>query len=151
MRSSVPLQAGGRPISAELLDQIIERIRSIDPVELEVVARQVQRATSHLAWAPNPGPQSQAFACEADELFYGGQAGGGKTDLGLGLALTAHKRSLILRRINKDAVKLVERCATILGHRDGYNGQLQRWRHGERLIEFAGCEQETDKQRFKGD
>jgi hypothetical protein len=151
MSSSVPLSVIGRSMSAELLDQIIERIRSSDPAELEAVARQVQRATAHLAWSPNPGPQSQAFACEADELFYGGQAGGGKTDLGIGLALTAHKRSLILRRINKDAVKLVERVAVILGHRDGYNGQLQRWKLGDRLIEFVGCEHEDDKHRFKGD
>src|SRR5216683_351383 len=110
--------------------------------------------TAHVVWAPNPGPQADAYQCEADELFYGGQAGGGKTDLGLGLALTAHKRALVLRRINKDALKLVERVAEILGHRSGYNGQLQRWKlrgETERLIEFAGCEQETDKQRFKGD
>ena len=53
-----------------------------------------------MAWVPNPGPQTQAFLCEADELFYGGEASGGKTDLGIGLALTAHKRSLLLRRIN---------------------------------------------------
>jgi hypothetical protein len=138
-------------MSARLLDQIIERIRSSDPVDREALSRHVQRATAHLAWSPNPGPQAQAFACEADELFYGGQAGGGKTDLGLGLAVTAHRRSLILRRINKDAVKLVERMAEIIGHRDGYNGQLQRWKFGDKVIEFAGCEQETDKQRFKGD
>jgi hypothetical protein len=73
------------------------------------------------------------------------------TDLGLGLALTAHKRSLILRRINKDALKLVERVAQIVGHRDGYNGQLQRWKLGDKLIEFAGCEHDDDKHRFKGD
>jgi len=48
-------------------------------------------------------------------------------------------------------VKLVERCAEILGHRNGYSGQLQRWRLGDRLIEFSGCEYEEDKQRFKGD
>jgi len=41
--------------------------------------------------------------CKAAELFYGGQAGGGKTDLGLGLALTVHKRALILRRLNSAA------------------------------------------------
>src|SRR6266481_1499150 len=111
----------------------------------------VRSATAHCAWSPNPGAQARAYGCEADELFYGGQAGGGKTDLGLGLALTAHKRSLILRRINKDAVKLVERVAQILGHRDGYNGQLQRWKLGDRLIEFAGCEHDDDKHRFKGD
>ena len=88
------------------------------------------------------GAQAQAFACKADELFYGGQAGGGKTDLGLGLALTAHKRSLILRRINKDAVKLVERVAQILGHRDGYNGQFQRWKLGDKLIESPAAARE---------
>ena len=62
-----------------------------------------------MAWVPNPGPQTQAFVCKADELFYGGEAGGGKTDLGIGLALTEHKRSLLLRRINKDAVKIKPR------------------------------------------
>jgi len=113
-----------------------------------------ERTARHL-WLPNHGPQNDAYSCAADELFYGGQAGGGKTDLGLGLALTAHRRSLILRRVNKDALKLVERVAEILGHRNGYNGQLQRWRLGRgksaRTIEFAGCEHEDDKQRFKGD
>lgn len=74
------------------------------------------------------------------------------TDLALGLAVTAHRRSLILRRINKDAVKLVERASDIVGHRDGYNGQLQRWKMPDgKLVEFGGCEQEADKQRYKGD
>jgi hypothetical protein len=78
---------------------------------------------------------SQHFLCEADELFYGGEAGGGKTDLGIGLALTAHKRSLLLRRINKDTVKIKPRIEEILGHDNGYNGQLQRWRLGDRQID----------------
>ena len=104
-----------------------------------------------MRWAPNPGPQTEAFFSEADEIFYGGQAGGGKTDLAVGLSLTEHKRSLILRRINKDALKIVTRYEAILGHRDGYNGQLQRWRLGDKQIDIAGCEQESDKQRFKGD
>jgi hypothetical protein len=40
--------------------------------------------TAGLIWIPNPGPQAQAYFSPADELFYCGQAGGGKTDLGLG-------------------------------------------------------------------
>ena len=100
---------------------------------------------------PNIGPQTDAYFTLADETFYGGQAGGGKTDLAIGLAITAHRRSLILRRINKDAVKLVERMAEIVGNRNGYNGQLQRWKYSTRLVEFGGCEQEDDKQRYKGD
>lgn len=134
-----------------LLDQILDRVDRLDARSKEELIEKTSAGTQSLAWVPNPGPQSDAYFCEADELFYGGQAGGGKTDLGLGLALAAHRRSLILRRVNKDAVKLVERFAEILGHRNGYNGQLQRWRLGDRLIEFAGCEHEDDKQRFKGD
>jgi hypothetical protein len=48
-------------------------------------------------------------------------------------------------------VKLVERVTEILGNRDGYNGQLQCWKLGHRVIEFAGCDHEDDPQRFKGD
>jgi hypothetical protein len=138
-------------MNPEFLDRIVQQLRSRDPTERQAILSLVQRATAHCAWSPNPGPQARAYTCAADELFYGGQAGGGKTDLGLGLALTAHRRSLVLRRINKDAVKLAERVAQILGHRDGYNGQLQRWKLGDGLIEFAGCEHADDKHRFKGD
>jgi hypothetical protein len=107
------------------------------------------------AWKPNPGPQTDALETKADETFYGGQAGGGKTDLLLGLALKKHQRSLVLRRINKDTLKLVPRVIEIVGSRDGYNGQLQRWTGGAigegRQIDFGGCEMEDDKQRYKGD
>ena len=49
-------------------------------------------------WVPTAGPQLDAYLSEADVLLYGGQAAGGKTDLGLGLAFTQHERSLIIRR-----------------------------------------------------
>jgi hypothetical protein len=137
-------------------DEIIDTLKRMPPKAQDEAAGIWRSATGQFAWTPNAGPQAAAYECLADELFYGGQAGGGKTELGLGLALTRHRRSLILRRINKDALKLVERVAEILACRDGYNGQLQRWRlalpdGGERLIQFAGCELESDKQRFKGD
>jgi hypothetical protein len=46
----------------------------------------------------NPTPQARALESPADELFYGGSAGGGKSDLLIGAALTRHKRSIIFRR-----------------------------------------------------
>ena len=101
-------------------------------------------------WIPNPGPQTLAYYCDADELFYGGQAGGGKTDLLCGTALTSHSRSLILRRTNKEASKLVERFVEILGTRDGWNGQDHVWRIDDRIIDISGCQHEDDKQKFKG-
>src|SRR5689334_8331349 len=115
-------------------DKITDRLKDTAPEARDEAAGIWRRNTGHILWAPNLGPQRDAYDCMADELFYGGQAGGGKTELGLGLALTAHKRSLILRRINKDALKLAERVAEILGRRAGYNGQLQRWKLHNRII-----------------
>lgn len=101
-------------------------------------------------WKPNPGPQTLAYYSEADELFYGGQAGGGKSDLVVGLSLTAHDKSLVLRRTNKEATKLVERYVEIIGTRNGWNGQDNVWRIDGRVIDISGCQHEDDKQKFKG-
>jgi hypothetical protein len=131
-------------------DKFTERLKDATPQVLDELTGIWRVSTGHILWTPNDGPQKDAYDCGADELFYGGQAGGGKSELGLGLALTRHKRSLILRRINKDALKLADRVAEIVGHRRGYNGQLQRWKIRNRLLVFSGCEQEDDKQRFKG-
>ena len=38
-------------------------------------------------WVPQPGPQSMAYDSRADITFYGGAAGGGKTDLLLGFLI----------------------------------------------------------------
>ena len=133
------------------LEELLSRVKALDPKAQAALKDDALAATKDRLWVPNLGPQTDGFFSLADETFYGGQAGGGKTDLAIGLAITEHRRSLILRRINKDAVKLVERLAEIVGHRNGYNGQLQRWKLGYRLIEFGGCEQENDKQRYKGD
>ena len=103
-------------------------------------------------WLPNPGPQTDAYYCEADELFYGGQAGGGKSDLLMGLSLTAHRQSLLLRRTNKEASKFIKRFSEIVGHRDGWNGQLGIFNFPDgRSIEMGGCQLEDDKQKYKGD
>ena len=133
------------------LSEVLDLVAGLPTKDREKVLGLARKSMATRRWVPNVGPQTEAFVCQADELFYGGEAGGGKTDLGIGLALTEHKRSLLLRRINKDAVKIKPRIEDILGHDNGYNGQLQRWRLGERQIDIAGCEQESDKQRFKGD
>jgi hypothetical protein len=103
-----------------LLDELLARLTELPEQGRKEAIDLAVKSTATMAWVPNPGSQTQAFLCEADELFYGGEAGGGKTDLGIGLALTEHKRSLLLRRINKDAVKIKPRIEEILGHDNGY-------------------------------
>lgn len=92
------------------------------------------------AWTPNPGPQTDAYYSLADILLYGGAAGGGKTDLLLGLALTQHNRSVLFRRTYKNLNGIEQRLVAILGSRDGYNGQDMSWQGDGRLIEMGALE-----------
>lgn len=72
------------------------------------------------------------------------------TDLAIGLALTSHRRSLLLRRYNDDARAMAARAVEVVGHDKGLNRTFLTWQLGERLIEFGGCQHEDDKQRYKG-
>lgn len=133
------------------LDEIIAALGGLPPDEREETVNFALEATKDKLWVPNPGPQTDALLSQADELFFGGQAGGGKSDLAIGAALTEHTRSLLLRRTNKEALGLVERMADIIGNRDGWSGQNNIWRlDGGRTVEINGCQLEEDRQKFKG-
>lgn len=104
------------------------------------------------AWVPFPGPQTAAYKSLADVLLYGGSAGGGKTDLLLGLAFTAHKRSLILRRQYTDLASLTDQAIKINRGRKGFNGAAPpRLRTADdRQIDFGACARPGDEEGFQG-
>lgn len=133
-----------------LLDEILERLNALPEDERKEVEKLALEATADKLWIPNPGPQTLAYYCEADQLLYGGEAGGGKSDLLIGLALQEHGRSLLLRRVNRDVSWLIDRTSEIVGSRQGYNGQDRRWRIEDRVIDFGGVEHSGDEQRWKG-
>ena len=104
---------------------------------------------------PTSKPQRDAILSEADELFYGGQAGGGKSDLLLGLSVTGHRKSVIFRREFSQltgAGGLIERSREVLAGLGRYNGQEHVWREipGGRILEFGGVQHEQDKRRYQG-
>lgn len=132
------------------LAEMIAAIDGLPPDEKEALKKIVLEGTKDMIWVPNPGPQSDAFFSEADEIFYGGGAGGGKTDLLLGLALTAHTRSLILRREGTDLGAIEGRMEEILGNRDGYNGQKRELKFRGRFLELGSCPHEKDKTAYQG-
>lgn len=100
---------------------------------------------------PNPGPQSLAYLSDADELYFGGAAGGGKSFALIGLALTAHRDSLILRRRAVDA-KSLSKAIIDLGYGSwkwsGSGGELRT--PDGRTVEVGGCEHEEDKGKYQG-
>lgn len=99
---------------------------------------------------PTPGPQFEAATSIADVIGYGGAAGGGKTWLISGLALTEHKKSVIFRQHKNQTQKFVQDFAQILGGSAGYSSQNSQWRHEDRLIEFAGLEDPRDHEKWQG-
>lgn len=132
------------------LDDVLARLGALPEDDRKVAVDTALAATASQKWVPNPGPQTDAYFCEADELFYGGQAGGGKSDLLIGLGLEEHADSLILRRINDDANELAERAREIAGDEGSYNGQKHTLRYRDKSLRFAGCPFEETKERFKG-
>jgi hypothetical protein len=112
-----------------------------------LLARELKRRTP---WSPLPGPQSLAYNSTADIIGYGGAAGGGKTDLACGKALTRHRKSMILRRIGTELTGVIDRLEELIGSRDGYNGQSNIWRRPGLQIEFGAVPNAGDERKFQG-
>jgi hypothetical protein len=85
-------------------------------------------------------------------IGYGGAAGGGKTDLAMGLALCSHKRSLILRRELVNTKTMLDRLREVVGNVGRFNSSACFWynsRSGQK-IEFGGCPNPGDEQKYRG-
>lgn len=131
---------------AEEILAILPKLTPEERAELD----QLLAADTRL-WVPQPGPQQQAYESEADILFYGGAAGGGKSSLLLGLALTAQKRSIIFRREAVQLVGLVEDMSRIIGTRQGFNSQTGVWRlPGGRTMELGSVKEPDDWMKYQG-
>ena len=101
-------------------------------------------------WLPVPGPQTAAYLSQADIIGFGGAAGGGKTDLACGKALTQHQKVLILRRDAKQLQGIVDRLRELVGNDDGFNSQKGVWRLDGLQIELGSCLHLNDWQKYQG-
>jgi hypothetical protein len=106
-------------------------------------------------WMPLPGPQTLAFESMADITGFGGSAGGGKTDLAIGLALTQHQRVGIFRQSGTELTAVVDRVGEILGtDRTGYNGSDRIWRTSRKgtpvQLEFGSFPAPGDEAKYRG-
>lgn len=104
-------------------------------------------------WYPLPGPQTTAFNNRADIIGFGGAAGGGKTDLACGKALEQHLKVMIMRREGTQLQGVLDRLTSLVGSRQGYNGQDRIWRDaGPRSvqIEFGSVPNLGDENKYQG-
>jgi len=127
-----------------------ERARLARALEL---ARELKR---RCPWSPLPGPQTMAYTTEADIVGFGGAAGGGKTDLACGKAITQHRKTMILRRVGTELTGILDRLEELVGNRNGYNGQNKIWRvvRGRDStpiqLEFASVPNAGDEKGYQG-
>ncbi len=128
-------------------EDIVSKVAGLPDDQRQGLVADALAATAGMKWLPLPGPQTQAYFSDADVLLYGGEAGGSKTDSGLGLAFTAHKHSLFCRRQYTDMNAAVMRAREIAGPGHAYNGAPPaklRTSDG-RVLEFFAAHQPGDE------
>ena len=125
--------------------------RYLTPAEREELTALVAADIKAARWRPLPGPQSMAFESQADVIGFGGAAGGGKTDLAIGLSLTQHYRTQVFRREGPQLKGIIDRLAEILGSRQEINGNPPVYRDTEdRQIEFNSMPNLGDETKYQG-
>lgn len=129
------------------LAAVIEKLTGEDKAKLEAIV--AQGVTEK--WIPQQGPQTEAYFSKADELLYGGSAGGGKSDLLLGLALNVAHNAVIFRNGLGNVRDLENRAVSIMGNREGFSQNIHYWDRGEgKSLEFGSLEQPGSEQNWQG-
>ena len=131
-------------------EQILAAFKGMDP-EMRAAVDSFLMLADPAIWVPQAGPQSAAYHSKADIIFYGGSAGGGKTELLLGLSLTEQEHSIIFRREAVQLIGIEERMTKILGSRAGYNSQDGIWRLPDgRVLELGSVKEPGDWVKYQG-
>lgn len=131
-----------------LLEEAFGSLAALPQEEAKAVVERARKLAGSPKWVPNPGPQTDAYFSKADVLLYGGEPGGGKSQLILGLAHNEHKRALIMRRNYGDLDRLIEDCLKIHGSREGFNGSPPPKLRisDDHIIDFAAANRVGDEQ-----
>lgn len=129
----------------------LERLISgMTPGDRAAIEKEVAPILSQ-GWVPLPGQQALAYESKADILGYGGSAGGGKSSLLIGTAVSAHHRSLIVRREAAELDGLIAESRGIIGARGSWNGQDKEWSlPGGKSIKFGGMKEPDDWRKYAG-
>lgn len=133
------------------LEAVEAKIKAMTPEQRAKLKETVKKQLAR-CWLSQPGPQMDAYNSLADETLYGGAAGGGKTDLLLGLATTAHMRSIIFRRQAVDLDKIWTRLEQItINRRVKSDSVKKRMRLADgRFIEFGHLEKPGSEKSHQG-
>lgn len=124
----------------------------LDQATKEEIDNAAHAAMKGMKFTPQSGPQTLAYFSLADLVFFGGSAGGGKSALGVGVAMNEHHHSLIVRRNFANLDGLTQIAVSFNGGRDGYSGGTRpRLKMADgRAIQFGANQYEGDEQAYQG-
>jgi len=132
------------------VSSLVERARGLLDYLTEDERKELDALlTAGPPWTPLPGPQTMAYESEADIIGYGGAAGGGKTDLMCGLALTQHTLTGIFRREATQLSGIIERLGEIVGEPVRLN-KFNVWDRGRQKIQFGSTPNAGDERKHQG-
>ncbi len=133
------------------LEEVLTALKGLPPETRKQVEADALAVTRHMRFVPLPGPQTDAYLSKADVLLYGGQAGGGKTALLMGLASQEHKRSIIFRREAGQTDGLEEFGKQLIGERASFNGTDLEWSWTDgKSVKLAGMKEPGDWNKHAG-
>ena len=150
------------------LDEMCALLEKMPAEERQQVIETAREENAGFLWKPNPGPQTDAYFSPADLLYYGGSAGGGKSQLMIGLAVNEHRVSRLFRRQFKDIDVeggLALAMAEVIGRSlkleipryKGHNSQKHVWRIPslltcgiQRNVEFGAFETDKEASDYQG-
>jgi hypothetical protein len=131
----------GNPNNVTLIDNLTDE----EKLELKQLMSQLAPWTPH----PKNRPQCMAYESEANEILFGGSAGGAKTSTILGLARMKHTRSLVLRRNFPELERsVISMALEFMG--GSYNSAKHVIQTDGRRIEFGHMEKPGNPQ-IQGD
>lgn len=110
-----------------LLDELVGRVKALPAGKRARIIQEARDATKHLPWVPLPGPQTDAYLTEADDVLFGGRAGGGKSQTALGWGINSAERGIIFRRELSQADGLEADGKTIIAGAASFNGTDHEW------------------------
>jgi hypothetical protein len=119
---------------------MVSQLAGLPAADKRAVEAEAIAMTAGMTFIPNPGPQLAAYDSQADVLLFGGSPGGGKSGLGLGLALNEHHRSLVLRKNFTDLEGLIDTAKKLVGSDEGFvGGSRPRFRKADGgVVHFSG-------------
>lgn len=106
----------------EVLDELVSVFEKLPVATREASVAEWLRDKQVRPFVPQSGPQTEGYLSRADLMLFGGEPGGGKTALEIGLALNEHQRALIVRKNFVDLDGVLHTLDNIVGSSRCWSG-----------------------------